>query len=390
MQPRPGSPAGIYVHIPFCAQLCPYCDFAVAVRRTIPHEEYADSVIRELAARQADGELEGRNVSSVYFGGGTPTMLALEQVARIVDRIRALGVDPAEWTFEANPVDLSRDVARGWSDLGFSRVSLGVQSFDDDYLERLGRKHDGTIAKAAIGRAHEVGLDTSIDLIFGGPQHDEALWQRDLEVLTALPRLDHVSAYHLTVEPGTVFSRRLEAGDLELPDDDVAVSMLESLRQACSSRGVEQYEVSSYAAEGRRSVHNSHYWQGSEYLGIGVGAHGLKIDGEVVRTSNSRRLAEYMKAPVSSRNSEVVSPSVHVAERLFTGLRSAHGVDLHELAGQCAQEEWHRALEKGRIALQRVVEQGWATVENEVFRPTRSGYLFADLAGSWVFDEIVD
>jgi oxygen-independent coproporphyrinogen-3 oxidase len=380
----------VYVHIPFCAKLCPYCDFAVAVRREIPHESYADAVLSELSARAGEGLFDGRHVTSVYFGGGTPTLLAPEQVARLVEQIsEQVGDAVEEWAFEANPLDLTPATASAWRGLGFGRVSMGVQSFDDAYLARLGRQHRGEDARRAIEVAFDAGFDVSFDLIFAGPQHDLETWRSDLEVVRGLERVDHVSAYHLTVEPQTVFARQHASGDLELPDDEVAVVMLEELRDTCAARGVEQYEVSSYAAPGKRSVHNSHYWCGSEYVGLGVGAHGLKIADVVTRTSNTRALRAYLADPVGTQEHERIGPLTHLGERAFTGLRSAWGLDFAELYEQFAGAVADEAFVRLERALDRVVAQGWAVRNGEHYRPSEEGFLFADLAGEWVFDAAV-
>lgn len=389
---KEGAPAGIYIHVPFCAQLCPYCDFAVAVRSVIPHAEYAEALIEEFGARRSAGELQGRDVTTVYFGGGTPSLWSPDELSRVAATIRESGFDGvAEWTLEANPASVDFERIDAWKAAGITRISLGVQSFQDDYLSRLGRRHDGAMAARSLEMLLDAGFDTSFDLIFAGPDHDLRTWEADLEVVSELPDLHHISAYHLTIEPRTVFHRRWEGGELELPDDDVAVEMLIRLREVCRARGVEQYEVSSYAAPGKRSRHNTHYWTGSEYLGVGVGAHGLRIDpAGIVRTFNDRKLATWMPAPSQSRVEETVSPRTHLGERLFTGLRTAVGLDLDELKEQFGQAVDAAGFRQIEASLEELVSRGWVERRGARFTPTDDGFLFADSAAQIVFDPLID
>jgi len=377
---RPDAAAAIYVHIPFCNRLCPYCDFAVAVRREPPHAAYADALTTELDARRAD--LEGRTVRSLYFGGGTPSLWDPEQLLRftrgLTDRV-TLAAD-AEVTLEANPTDVDRARLRFWRDeVGINRLSLGVQSFDDATLDRLGRNHDAARAHAALGAALDVLDDVSIDLIFAAPSQPGAAWRADLATLQEQFRgVSHVSTYHLTIEPNTVFARRDAAGELDLPDEDAAVAMMDETDRVLSSMGLEHYEVSSYGRPGHWSRHNSAYWTGAEYLGLGVGAHSLTIDDRIVRRANPRRLRAYLERPTRPAEVDDVPPAEHLAERIFLGARTQHGIDLEALRDQLGDAVGDRALTTAAATLERFVGEGLLERSGDRFKPTPRGLRFAD------------
>ncbi len=233
--------AGVYVHVPFCAKVCPYCDFAVTARRDVPHDAYAAAVLGEWRARL--GALEGRDVRTLYIGGGTPSRLSDRALAEIVCTILGdLGGGVAEVTLEANPVDVTPQRVEAWRSMGVTRVSLGVQSFSPEVLVSLGRNHTRDEALAALEALQgPEGLAVSADLIYGAPDQSVGSWGRDLRVLSGLTGLAHVSAYHLTVEARTPFARLQERGELELIGEDGAVEMLEGLETVCSGLGLERY-----------------------------------------------------------------------------------------------------------------------------------------------------
>ncbi|MEM1350015.1 MAG: coproporphyrinogen-III oxidase family protein, partial [Myxococcota bacterium] len=265
----------------------------MSAKKCIPHESYADQLIAEFDARRH--ELEGRWVPTLYFGGGTPSLLAVEQLRRVVRHCWRGELE--EVTIEANPADIDARRLDAWADMGITRVSLGVQSFQGRMLRALGRNHDAQRAWGAARTLSEDGrFRTSIDLIFGGPHHTLEEWEADLDCVAALEGLEHVSTYTLTVEPNTPFFRLHERGQLHPAREDVAARMFDVMEERLGALGFERYEVSSFArGERARSMHNTTYWLGAEYMGLGVGAHSLFIGaGGVERRVNTRHVSAYL------------------------------------------------------------------------------------------------
>ena len=364
---------GIYIHVPFCELVCPYCDFAVTARKNIPHKAYADALIRELDGRAP--ALEGRRVRTIYVGGGTPSRLA-----------------PGEVTIEANPTDITLENIEVWKRAGVNRVSLGVQSFQDRVLRRLGRNHDGEVAEVAIERLLDGDLRASIDLIFGAPEQTEEEWASDLEVFQRFVRergLSHLSAYNLTIEPATPYSRMASKGEISIPGEDQCARFYEMLFQAASEVGVEPYEVSSWSSRSQqantRAVHNGLYWSGAEYLGVGVGAHSLEIsdEGRVWRSSNTRHLNAYLLQGRAACEREALDARDHLEERIFVALRTCAGLDLGELEHQfgdlfaSVEGELMRRLED--LEKREMV----TFISPSVCAPTRGALLLADAIGAW-------
>ena len=390
---RPPDPKrqGLYVHIPFCDKVCPYCDFAVSANRRHDHTAYVRSVLEQARAARLSVP-----VHTVYFGGGTPSMLQPEALQLLGDGLRErfdLGA-VEEWTLEANPTDISPEALDRWARCGVGRVSLGCQSFDDGMLGRLGRNHSGARALSAARAILEDGrFALSIDLIYGGPGQDMALWRQDLARLRELDGLGHVSAYQLTIEPRTPFARAHARGELQVAEADLQVELLDALIETLGSMGITQYEVSSFARPGAHALHNSSYWLGHAYLGLGVGAHGLEFEGgQVVRTANTRAIKAYMDDPVGAREQERLSAHEHLWERLFVNVRTRLGLDFDGLRAQfegAVDPSVWEALSQGFQELER---GGLLQVDDASGRwlPTKRGMLLGDLIGmrleSWLVD----
>ena len=363
VQPLPGRPVGLYIHVPFCDQVCPYCDFAVTATKRVPHQAYAVAVCRELWARRAD--LEGRLVRTLYVGGGTPSkwdpeaiQVVFEAVAEVVGPLEGL----EEVTLEANPVDLTPQRLEQWRRCGVTRLSVGCQSFQDEVLRVLGRNHSGEQAYAGVWRCVEGGeFSVSLDLIYGVPGQTEAQWAGDLELWGRLCEagLGHTSAYALTVEPRTPFARAAAKGELVPVSDDVSWERLQGLMRQAEAVGMERYEVSSWAkTQALRSRHNTLYWSGAEYVGLGVGAHSLSLDGRgVIRRANTRGLAAYLRGEWTDEV-EVVAPLDHLFERVYVGLRHAAGVCWPQVAKQFGQAVPVGALGAMKKRLDELVERG--------------------------------
>ena len=300
---RPGAlslaalpPLSLYVHLPWCLKKCPYCDFNSHALRSgddaLPQARYVDAVVADLEA--ALPFVWGRRVQTVFLGGGTPSLFEPAEIERLIAAIRArLPLEPgAEVTLEANPGTFERDRFRAFADAGVTRLSIGVQSFDDASLQALGRVHDAAQARAAVEEATAAFATFNIDLMYALPGQTLAGLDADLDTALAFEP-PHLSLYHLTVEPNTWFARFPPT----LPDADLAAAMLDRVIDRASAAGLERYEVSAFARPGHRARHNLNYWEFGDYLGIGAGAHGkLSYPHRIVRQVRLRDPAAYMAA----------------------------------------------------------------------------------------------
>lgn len=341
--------ASAYVHIPFCARVCPYCDFTVVAGRDDVTDRYLAALATDIASTP-----RWRPLDAVFVGGGTPSRIGPERLARTLDQIRAHhGLSSgAEVTLEANPEDIDAGVAERLVAAGFNRISLGVQSFDDLVLAELGRVHDSAAAERAVEAALRAGFSSvSLDLIFGSPAETDESWEATLARAVAVGP-HHVSTYSLTVEPGTLLWKQVRRG-AEEPDPDAQADRWETATERLAAAGYERYEVSNHAVPGHHCRYNSAVWAHAEYLAFGVGAHGFRNG---VRTANVRRLDTYIErmerglGPVQS--SDVVEGWGREQERLFVGLRRTAGVELGD-AGRAlvAGEEGRRLLDLGVIGV---------------------------------------
>lgn len=330
---------GVYLHIPFCERICPYCDFAVvAARRLAPEDErrYVDALLAELALRAP--AYAGRRLVSIYFGGGTPSRLAVDSIGRLIEALRSrFAADPAiEVTLEANPGTLEAQRLPGFRDAGVNRLSLGVQSFDDATLKRLGRAHRAREIEASLAAARAAAFDAlSLDLIFAAPGQTLADWQREVRRALAL-RPGHLSLYELSYEARTPFGRAAARGRLQPADDEVGAAMFECAEHELGSAGYEHYEISNYALPGQAARHNQRYWRREPVLGLGVGAVSSEAPGpgaaHGARRHNPRDLARYLAAVHSGRPDECgvreeLTPEIARGEAVFLALRTAQGLD---------------------------------------------------------------
>jgi oxygen-independent coproporphyrinogen-3 oxidase len=286
-------PLALYIHIPWCAKKCPYCDFnSHAVKTAIPEAEYVEALLRDLDFELREA-LEQRPLVSIFFGGGTPSLFSAAAIARILDGVaKRLAFAPGiEVTLEANPGTAEAQRFADYRAAGVNRLSMGVQSLDDAKLKSLGRIHGAAEARAAVAMARNAGFaNFNLDLMFALPQQTLAEAEHDLAQLIALAPT-HISYYHLTLEPNTAFHR----APPPLPDDDTAYAMLEAGQARLAAAGYAQYETSAYAQPGAQSAHNRNYWTFGDYLGIGAGAHGKRtLDGCVERRARHRHPKTYL------------------------------------------------------------------------------------------------
>ena len=367
----------VYVHFPWCAKKCPYCDFASTKRdtNTIPHDEYADAVVAELAARKPalDGE---RRLVSVFFGGGTPSLWQAKSLGRVLAAIRETfdaHAPEVEVSVECNPNSLNADKARALVDQGVNRLSVGVQSLRDEHLAFLGRLHDRNEALAALSAAVQHVPRVSADLMFGMPRHSILHEEIDAVVATGV---EHVSAYALTIEQGTQFGELHRRGRLEVSSDDRYAELFEEAESRFASHGFEHYEVSNYARRGATARHNEHYWRGGDYLGIGAAAVGCLSNGTGARRyKNAIEPSRYMRSPgVDEEESETLDGEIRTQEGLMLGLRTNAGVDLQALEARTGFA--FRAQRESALA--RGLARGDLEFDDQVLRVPRNKWLLLD------------
>lgn len=335
------APPGValYVHWPYCARICPYCDFNVV--RARGREAEVDGLLAALLDDlEAQAILVGpRPLVSIFFGGGTPSLMPPEAVAVVVDRARALfpAAGDIEVTLEANPTDAEAGRFAALAGAGVTRLSLGVQSLDDAALKFLGRNHSGAEARRAVALAARHFPRLSIDLIYARPGQIVSDWTGEL-VWALESGFEHISPYQLTIEPGTAFGRAVARGAWTPPDEDLAADLYEATQSVLGSAGFEAYEVSNHAhGVAARSTHNLHVWRGGDYLGIGPGAHGrLTLGGVRTATVAHRRIGDYVAGVGSGTpwtEQSALTPVEAAEERVLLGLRTVEGVPLALLAG---------------------------------------------------------
>jgi oxygen-independent coproporphyrinogen-3 oxidase len=358
-------PRHVYVHVPFCSRRCAYCDFSIAVRRSVPSDEYVGAVSRELDVRFADrGEWL---VDTLYLGGGTPSQLGGQGVAHLLDalRTRLTLADDAEVTLEANPEDVDADAVRAWRDAGVNRLSIGAQSFDDAVLRWMHRTHDAATTARAVEIARRGGLDNfSLDLIFALPESIERSWRDDVRRALDLGP-SHLSLYGLTIEPHTPLGRWRARGEIrESPDERYEEEFLYA-HTTMLDAGFEHYEVSNFGRPGARARHNSSYWSGVPYAGLGPSAH--EFDGRARRWNVSayadwgRRLADGQDPMAEC---EELDDDNRAAERVYLGLRTTDGLTLSdaevERVGPWLAAGWANLDDDNRVTLTAL---GWLRLD---------------------------
>jgi putative oxygen-independent coproporphyrinogen III oxidase len=365
---------GIYVHWPFCAAKCPYCDFNSHVAETIDHDRWRKTYASELSFY---GDLtKGRDVTSIFFGGGTPSLMEPATAALVIDEIQRNWriSNDCEITLEANPTSVEINKFRAFRDAGINRVSIGVQSLKERDLEFLGRKHDAGQARRAIEDAAAIFDRYSFDLIYARPNQTAKEWEAEL--LEALPLVrDHISMYQLTIEKGTPFYMQHERGDFKIPEEDVAAELYEITQSILEDAGMPAYEVSNHAKPGLESRHNQTYWRYTDYVGIGPGAHGrLTIDGIKQATRGHRApdvwLERVEKDGHGSHDFEALTHQDRFTECLMMGLRLKEGIPFTRLEEE-GGKPFNQLFEPAKIkALQ---EEGLLKVENSILSVTQEG-----------------
>src|SRR5213080_3165588 len=368
----------LYLHVPFCVRRCSYCDFSIAVRKRIPAQEYVEAVLQEVTLRgltdpgPEPGETEAHGLETLYLGGGTPSLLPPDALATLVTSLRdAFGAtssrDAVEVTVEANPKDVEPEHARAWRSAGVNRVSLGAQSFDDHVLAWMHRSHDAARIGGAVRTLRDAGFDNlSLDLIFALPAELQRDWERDLELALSLGP-DHLSLYGLTVEERTPLARWISRGAVVAPEEDRYAEEYLLAHARLAACGYRFYEVSNACRDGFRSRHNSAYWSGRAYVGLGPAAH--SYDGRS-RRWNIPAWPAYARAIAAGRSpvecEEILTPEQRELERLYLALRTDAGLPV-------------TALDRPRPpSTARWIEHGWAEVNAGRLVCTPQGWLRLD------------
>jgi len=361
------SPVHLYLHVPFCQRRCSYCDFSIAVRKRIPAREYVEAILREAAGTP------GTSVETIYLGGGTPSLLPPDALAKLLHELTQTFRIPhsafrndAEITIEANPEDVTVDSARSWKASGINRVSLGAQSFDDKVLQWMHRSHDGARIGAAVHVLRGAGIENiSLDLIFALPDELQRDWERDLEMALAL-RPNHLSLYGLTVEPRTPLDRWISRGATHAPDEERYAEEYLFAHRRLTADDFAFYEVSNAARDGFRSQHNSAYWSGKAYVGFGPAAH--SFDG-TTRRWNLRAWEAYRRAVTKGHSAveseEVLTDEQRGLERVYLALRTIEGLPItapYRLLPPLIAPGWV-LQEQGRL---KCTPEGWLRLDSIV------------------------
>lgn len=364
--------AGLYIHIPYCHHRCIYCDFYSVGSKSAPWQEFVSRLIGEFQLRCNDFD---EDINTLYLGGGTPSQMPTNQLQRLIDSLQNIANDRwrvSEFTIEANPEDITEEYLSILTNIGINRISIGVQTFCDEELKIIGRRHTSSEAIKAIERASKIIKNISIDLIFGLPGQTLKSWKETVNrALNLVP--NHISAYSLMREPGTAIDIMLKQKRIEVADETLSLQMFEYLTSTLNKSGFEQYEISNYAQPGYHSVHNLSYWQSKFYMGIGPAAH--SYDGLRVRRANNADVKEYIFSDINTdvpHVSEILTDSELLEEYVMTRLRTATGININEaisilgsdlaflLDSRCKEELVYRP------DLLKATEKGYALTHNGV------------------------
>jgi len=370
-----GDPGfGLYVHWPFCLSKCPYCDFNSHVRAAVDHGRWWAALLRELDHYAAD--TQGRRLTSIFFGGGTPSLMEPTTVAAVIARAGEHWpfAPDIEITLEANPTSVEAGKFAGFRGAGVNRVSLGVQALNDADLKFLGRHHSAAEARAALDIARRHFERYSFDLIYARPGQSATAWSAELAEALDLAG-DHLSVYQLTIEAETVFGAAHRRGELHVPDEDEAGALFELTQALLDAAGLPAYEISNHARPGGESRHNLTYWRYGDYIGIGPGAHGrLTIGGDKFATRQHRApeawLAAVEAAGHSTRQRDPVAAEDRLSELLMMGLRTVDGVRRSRVAAECGRP-LEALIDKARLA--RLVDGGFLRLDGAGLRATAAG-----------------
>lgn len=364
--------AGIYIHVPFCKSRCFYCDFFKSTKLQY-RNQFLDQLLKELKERKDFFPSADNIIESVYFGGGTPSLIAVEKLADVLNVIRKnyFLSDFPEITIEANPDDLDSEYLSGLKSIGFNRISLGIQSFFEADLKKMGRRHDAYQSRQVIYHTFEAGFENvGIDLIYGLPWSEKNIFLQNLNILNEYP-LKHLSAYHLTIEPGTQFGRDKKRKKLSEIEEEQSEELFWILHDEAENMGFDHYEISNFCRDKLYSRHNTSYWTGKSYLGVGPGAH--SFDG-TLRYWNKSDLNQYIESGYGSGvSNEILTERDRFNEHLMLGLRTKRGVNIREL-----KENYPSFMNSFEGNVRKWIQRGYIEEQNEMLSGTRKGWFVID------------
>lgn len=366
--------AGIYIHVPFCKTRCIYCDFYTRTDMS-PKYDYVSALCEEIKLRK--NYIGDEDVKTVYFGGGTPSQLSESDFLRIFETLHhEFRITPdAEITMEANPDDLSPQyLATLKEKLPFNRLSIGIQSFDDEELKFLKRRHSADKAKEAVRICQSLGYDNiSIDLMYGLPNQTMQIWERNLEEAITLD-VQHISSYHLIYEQGTRLYRLFKMGDVNPVDEDLSVDMFSRMIEKLTAVGFDHYEISNFARHGLYSKHNSSYWLGKKYLGLGPAAHSYDGQNRSWNVASISKYIEGIRAENPNLEIEVLDENTRYNDFILTGMRTKWGVNLSDLESLFGTKMKVFCLKNAR----KYLDQGFLTEKDNILKLTRQGIFISD------------
>ncbi len=372
--------AGIYLHIPFCKQACYYCDFHFSTSLETKNE-LVKAISRELILQK--DYVKGEAINTIYFGGGTPSLLSEEELKMLFDTIyKNYIVNPAaEITLEANPDDLDVSNLKQFYSAGVNRLSIGIQSFDDNVLRFLNRAHDSIAAKSCVNEARSIGFkNISIDLIYAIPGQGDIAWKNNIKQALDLSP-EHISSYSLTIEDKTVFGRWAATGKLKITEDEIAATQLEILTEQLEAAGFEQYEISNFSRQGFESKHNSSYWKQEKYLGVGPSAHSYNERSRQYNINNNAAYTRSLQQNVIPFTLETLAVEDKINDYLLTTLRTHWGTDLKKMQALYGYD----LLADHQQYIESLCSQKLATLENDTLLLTKRGKLLADKIASDLF-----
>lgn len=371
--------AGIYIHIPFCKQACYYCDFHFSTSLKYK-DELLLALVKELQLQK--GYLDGETIETIYFGGGTPSVLSADEINMLLGTITNLHTvsSNAEVTLEANPDDLDREKLNSLAKTDINRLSIGIQSFFDDDLKWMNRVHKANEAESSVKRAQDTGIENiTVDLIYGYPLLNDQKWKQNLEKVFEL-NVPHVSSYSMTVEPRTALASFIKNKKQPSMDDQQSAAQFLILMDAMQQHGFEHYEISNFCKPGHYSKHNSNYWKGVKYLGIGPSAHSFNGETRQWNIANNAKYIQALEQASIPAETEFLTEADRLNEYIMTSLRTIWGLDLNKLntIAKAASSQLN-------IAAQRYFENGWIEQKDQIINLTQTGKLYADHIASELF-----
>lgn len=371
--------AGIYIHIPFCKSKCSYCDF-YSCTSTETIGRFVETLLCEIRCRK--DYLSGETVRTIYFGGGTPSLLSIGQIRAILETINdVFAPQPEEITFEANPDDLSPEYLAMLAQTPINRLSIGIQSFDDFQLRFMNRRHTAAQAVRAVKHAQKAGFDNiSADLIFGIPGMEDSTWEANIDRMLSLD-IQHISAYHLTIEEGTRFGQMAAAGEISPVPDETSERQYAILCEKLDNAGFEHYEISNFALPGHRALHNSSYWRGEPYLGIGPSAHSYDGHQRDVCTADTPTYIKSIPSPDIFETETLTQQDVQ-NEYIMVRLRCSEGIDIDDFRHKFGE----KSLEKLHFEAKKFIQSGLLEIKSgHIYVPTNR-FLLSDRIICELFD----